>query len=339
MGSPADKHDSADAPAGLRVRTLARSDRPAWDAHVRASPQGTPFSLSSYLDAFAADYSVLVAESDGAIEAGLVLARGALGLRTNPLFVKHLGVLYAPFAGKPVSRASRERRAAAALVSALRRHASFDYTDSPDFVDWLPFHWAGFAQETRYTYRIAPEQTATWREAADSRTRNDLRRAERAGLFPLDTMPTSAMVDLAAGTYRRRGARPPFNATRLAAAVDRLRAADMAEIVALADASGAPVAAALLVTDARAAFLTITGYADAAPPGATALTIAHAIERAHARGLVFDFEGSMIAPIESFYRGFGGTLTPYFRIWRRGPLNAVKHAGYGAARRLLGYAR
>jgi phosphatidate phosphatase APP1 len=31
---------------------------------------------------------------------------------------------------------------------------------------------------------------------------------------------------------------------------------------------------------------------------------------------VFDFEGSMIEPIERFFRGFGAVQTPYFHVSR-----------------------
>jgi hypothetical protein len=32
----------------------------------------------------------------------------------------------------------------------------------------------------------------------------------------------------------------------------------------------------------------------------------------------------MIKPVESFYRGFGGMLTPYFNIWKNNLLNTAK---------------
>jgi hypothetical protein len=39
----------------------------------------------------------------------------------------------------------------------------------------------------------------------------------------------------------------------------------------------------------------------------------------HAKDLglrYFDFEGSMVPQIETYFRGFGGRLTPYYRINR-----------------------
>lgn len=321
------------------VRTLRADEGALWDDFVQASPQGTPFALSAYLDAFAVRHEVMVVEGKDGIEAGVVLARGALGLATNPLFFKHLGVLYAPFAGKPIKQRSRQRRAAAVLIPRLRLVHGFDYGFSPGFDDWVPFHWAGFAQETRYTYRIAATRHGPWLDEADVRVRNDLRRAERSGLEFVDQASIETLLSMVAGTYRRQGAPVPFNASRLGLAVERLVAEGIAETAAVADASGRIAAAALMVQDRRAVFLTMTGYADAAPAGATTLLIAGLIDRTLARDRVFDFEGSMIAPIEAFYRGFGGELTPYFRIWRPGPLHSIKRVAYRVAGRVLGYAR
>nr|HPR68216.1 methicillin resistance protein [Kiritimatiellia bacterium] len=50
------------------------------------------------------------------------------------------------------------------------------------------------------------------------------------------------------------------------------------------------------------------------------LAVWEAIRHAKEAGLeTFDFEGSVIPPIERFFRGFGGRLTPYYTVnkgWR-----------------------
>jgi hypothetical protein len=48
---------------------------------------------------------------------------------------------------------------------------------------------------------------------------------------------------------------------------------------------------------------------------AGAICLHHSITQAHLKGLkVFDFEGSSIPAIESFFRSFGGTLTPLYTV-------------------------
>lgn len=328
-----------DGKTSLNVRILNEDEAALWDRFVEESPQGTPFAVSSCLDAFSVRRAIFVAEGTTGIEAGIVLARGLGGLGSNPLFIKHLGVLYAPFAGKPTSQVSRQRRAATALMPALRSMRGFDYSFSPGFVDWLPFHWSGYAQETRYSYRIAAGRAGDWREHADSRLRNDLQRATRAGLSFECEVPLADLIELAARTYRRQGAAPPFREAKLEAALRHVIAAGFGSTACIRSPDGKVMAVALTLQDRRAAFLTITGYADDAKPGATSLLIAGLIERALAEGVDFDFEGSMIQPIEAYYRGFGGALTPYFRIWRPGVLHSAKKLTLGWARHVLGYSR
>ena len=48
--------------------------------------------------------------------------------------------------------------------------------------------------------------------------------------------------------------------------------------------------------------------------GATSLCMWEAIKLASTVTKVFDFEGSMIEPIERFFRGFGAMQKPYFAI-------------------------
>ena len=325
--------------SALGVRFLRTDEAGLWDEFVNASPQGTPFATNACLDAFAIRRTVLVAESATGIEAGIVLARGLAGTASNPLFIKHLGVLYAPFVGKPTKQVSRQRKAAAALVPALKDARGFDYSFSPGFDDWLPFYWQGYAQETRYSYRIAASQAGIWRDNADARLRNDLQRAARAGLHFEPEAPLPDLIALAMQTYRRQRAPAPFRSAKMEAVLHAISKAGVGSTACVRLPDGTVAAAALVLHDQRAAFLTITGYADKTPPGATSMLIAGSIERALAAGLDFDFEGSMINPIEAYYRGFGGTLTPYFRIWRPGALHFGKSVALGWARRIMGYAR
>ncbi|HOK80319.1 MAG TPA: GNAT family N-acetyltransferase, partial [bacterium] len=49
--------------------------------------------------------------------------------------------------------------------------------------------------------------------------------------------------------------------------------------------------------------------------GAGVLSMWEGIIYAKSLGLkYFDFEGSMVPEIEKYFRGFGGVLTPYFRV-------------------------
>jgi len=61
-------------------------------------------------------------------------------------------------------------------------------------------------------------------------------------------------------------------------------------------------------------YLMGAGDPDLRKSGASSLLVWKGIEWASAAGMPFDFEGSMVEPIERFFRAFGAVQTPYFNI-------------------------
>jgi predicted acetyltransferase len=76
-------------------------------------------------------------------------------------------------------------------------------------------------------------------------------------------------------------------------------------------------AVAYLVWDSASAYYLLSG-ADPAlrSSGAQSLLLWEAIRRARDVTSTFDFEGSMLAPVERFFRDFGGRQTPYLHVSR-----------------------
>jgi hypothetical protein len=117
------------------------------------------------------------------------------------------------------------------------------------------------------------------------------------------------------GTFARQGKRLDKNA------VDEILFgyADEGNSYAFtAHCEGRAIAACFVVHDQRTAYYLMGGYDEraghhAAGPAAMFAAIRHAREM----GLeTFDFEGSVIPPIERYFRGFGGRLTPYLTVNR-----------------------
>jgi hypothetical protein len=81
-------------------------------------------------------------------------------------------------------------------------------------------------------------------------------------------------------------------------------------------ANDKPIACTFCVYDKNSAYYLIGGYDNENKHhGAGALSMWEAIKYSKKIGLrAFDFEGSMVPQIERYFRGFGGQLTPYYRI-------------------------
>lgn len=82
---------------------------------------------------------------------------------------------------------------------------------------------------------------------------------------------------------------------------------------------GVELAGCLVLGSSRKAYYVMGGHrresGSGIHHGAGPLALHTAIAEAARRGYeVFDFEGSTIPRVESFVRGFGGALTPYFTV-------------------------
>jgi hypothetical protein len=287
-----------------------RSSSTSYDEFVAASPQGSAFCTSWWLDAVAPgrwrahelrDGERIVAAWPTAVE------RTRLGLvhRGAPL-TPYLGPLFPP--GDGARRRSRELKLVEDLLSVIGPFAHLEARCNPAFDYWTPLRWHGFQQTTNYTWRLLDLSDveavfAGFRE----NIRGHVRAAERSGTTVVD----GTLADLLE-VHRRRFARDPQAIDRIDAAASRH---DARTILIARDADGRARAAGYFVHDDR--FTTyLLAATDAEVRGAAALVLWEAIKRASVRGTAFDFEGSMLRHVESFVRSFGGVPTPYSIVWR-----------------------
>ena len=76
-----------------------------------------------------------------------------------------------------------------------------------------------------------------------------------------------------------------------------------------------PHAGVYLVSDSRSVYYLLGGSdPELRNSGATSLLMWEAIRWASEQGKQFDFEGSIVEPIERFVRSFGARQTPFFKI-------------------------
>ncbi|MDF2446260.1 MAG: family N-acetyltransferase [Moraxellaceae bacterium] len=222
--------------------------------------------------------------------------------------------------GKMATRLAHEKDLLGELVSKLPKHDYIALHLHPSRQNWLPFYWAGFAQTTRYTYVLSglQDHEALWRGFAKN-IKSDINKAEKK-LRVEKVADPARFYALNRLTFQRQGMGAPYDL----ALVERLHAAaaahDAMTFFFAVDEQGRDHAGLCLVHDHRTAYYLMGGAdPELRNSGASSLLMWSAIREAGARGLeVFDFEGSMIEPIERFFRGFGAEQQPYHRITRAG---------------------
>jgi hypothetical protein len=296
---------------------------------IRSPHTNSIFQQSFWLDAVAPGaWDVVEIEAGGQVKARLpyVISRSRLGMTilSMPRLTQTLGPWLAPAEGKYAAQLARHKELMSALFAQLPAHDLFSQNFHHSITNWLPLHWQGFNQTTRYTYVIdgLSDVEKVWARF-EAEARRDIRRA-REHLVVRSDPDIEHFLDLNDLTFKRQGKKLPYSrelVRRLdtACAERGLRRMFFAE-----DSEGRTHAAVYIVWDQDSAYY-LMGAADPElrNSGATSLLLWEAIQFAATVTRSFDFEGSMIESIERFFRAFGAKQVPYFHISRMSPRMAV----------------
>jgi hypothetical protein len=297
-----------------------------WDDFVDISPQGSIYSKSYYLDAIGLPYKVGVLLKGEKIQGGIVLIKNEIRMYSNPMFVRYLGVLLRPTEGSYANKISTKMNIIDKLVSNLSGYKSFDYTFHPSFSNWLPFYWAGYKQETRYTYQIRNlENVNEIYNNVQSKVRKNMRKAERGNIYIKQDIRLEDFFNINKLSFERQGGKIPYSFSFLQRFYEKLHSYEMIKLFGALDANGRYHAVCGVIYDKKSCNFILNGYdPNIENCEANTLLVMETIKFAAKVSKVFDFEGSMIKPIEKFYRGFGAILTPYYNIWKGNLRNNIK---------------
>lgn len=280
------------------------------------------FSQPWWLDAAVGDigWDVALVEEDGEIHAALPYVkrrRFGMVLLTQPTLTPSLGPWIRQTQGKNSEKNSNEKRLTQSLIQALPRFDKFNQRFNCNITNWLPFYWAGFSQTTRYTY-ILPDVTNhdhLWKGLREN-IRGDIRKASRR--FEVSVRSDLSILDFIAinkKTFDRQGIRVPYSDDYILRLDSICEKRQCRKFFIASDASGNHHAGVYIVWDRNCAYYIMGGSdRNLRMSGAMSLCLWEAIKFTSTVAQGFDFEGSMIEPIERFFRAFGAEQKPYFAI-------------------------
>lgn len=309
----------------MNIRALDTSELPVYDE--LAHRHGTLFNRSDWLALFGPKMRPFgIFDEGGKMVGGLSLyqeRRWGLKILRRAPFTPTCGPFLAVKSQNPVAVLEERRKALEGMVDLLEREnpAICMLPLARDVQDALPFFWRGYKVVPLYTYLLDLSLPLDQiRKNMSPDRRNDISKAARDGLVVRPEPDLAVVRDLVLATFGRQ---QKF--------VDRaclegilFRYANPSNSFAfVACRAERPIATCFVIHDTQTAYYLLGGYRmEGRHHGAGALTVSGAIQHAQELGLrTFDFEGSVIPPIERFFRGFGGRLTPYFtanKAW--GPL-------------------
>jgi len=235
----------------------------------------------------------------------------------QPQLTQHLGPWIRPSKAKYSKALGQEKDLLQSLVDELPAFITFHQSWHFSLTNWLPLYWKGFSQTTKYTYRI-PDLTNLDVVLSDTlaNIKTDIKKANnKYELTVHDDLPFSEFFELNKLTFSRQSKEVPYKESFVENLITCAVKKEQAKWFIAQDNSGKNHAGVLIVWDENSAYYLMGGGdPELRNSGATSLCMWEAIKFSSTVTKGFDFEGSMIEPVERFFRSFGGIQTPYFSI-------------------------
>jgi len=193
-------------------------------------------------------------------------------------------------------------------------HQKYHYS----FTNWLPFYWRGYRQTTRYSYVIEDlSDTELIFSSFRSNIRREIRKAEKQ-LLVKESEDLEIFYRLVQSTFRRQEKEASFSFDLLQRIDLEASRRSCRKIFFAEDENKCLHAGIYILWDQNSAYYLIGGSdPNLRTSGASSLLMWTAIRFSALVTHTFDFEGSMLEPIERFFRAFGAVQKPYFSIYKR----------------------
>lgn len=277
------------------------------------------FSKDWWLDSVAGDaWDVVLVEKGDGIHASLPYIKSirfGLTILGMPKLTQNLGPWIKPHESSSSKLLAREKELMQYLIDGLPKYHYFNQNWHYSIKNWLPFYWNGFAQTTRYTYVIndLTDLEKVFSEF-DHAKRKNIKKAEKVVDVVFDISP-EVFYENHKMTLAKQGSEIVYPYELFKKIHDSAYENNSGRTIAAYDKDGNLHCALFVIWDEMSAYdLISTIDPKYRNIGAASLLIKEIIAYVSTFVNKFDFEGSMIEPVERSFRQFGAVQTPYFSI-------------------------
>ena len=292
-----------------------------WDAFVEASPQGMIYSCYDYISTLEPEWHAVIVRSNDIIHAVMPFTlkkKAGITYSTQPVFTQYWGIMFRRAEANTAKSFEQKRQWVKLIIKALPPDIRlFNYNFSPAFDYPLPFFWNGFTVSPRYSNHIDLDRSIDdlWSNISE-KARGHIRKVEKDGV----TVRIGHEIDEVVRIFRKAKEQKIKNMTdsnykAIRDIAHHYAQKDMCYTIIANDAAGKPIAGTIYFKfrDTTIHFLGSTDP-EYKGRGAMSLIIWKALQNARDNSKTFDFEGSMIEPVEQFFLSFGSTPVPYLSI-------------------------
>lgn len=280
------------------------------------------FSQAWWLDATAGEsnWDVAIVEKGGEVFASMPYiskTRRGFTMLGQPALTQTLGPWLRDSDAKYAKKLSQQKELMAGLISQLPAFHHYAQSWNYQNNNWLPFFWSNFKQTTRYTYVLhdLSDEKAIW-SGIQQNIRTEIRKAsDRFNVRVRDDLSVDDFLSLNRLVFERQGMKLPYSENYVKKIDQACISKNARKIFIAEDEQGRRHAGIYLIWDENSAYYLMGGGdPELRNSGATSLCMWEAIKFAATVTKRFDFEGSMLEPVERFFRAFGAVQTPYFTV-------------------------
>lgn len=280
------------------------------------------FSNAWWLDATCGEdgWDVALVQKGDEIHAALPFRKRKImgfDVVSQPALTPALGPWLRCTGAKLANDLSRQKELMTALIDQLPAYDHYQQNWNPAVTNWLPFYWKGFRQTTKYTYVLESlaDETTLWGQMRENVRREIRKSSSRFGLSVEVDPPLDDFLALNQLTFSRQFLTRPYSDDYVRRIDDACVRRGCRRILVARDPNGQVHAGVYIVWNESSAYY-LMGGADPKlrSSGAMSLCMWEAIKFSKQVTEKFDFEGSMIEPIERFFRAFGAVQKPYFHV-------------------------
>lgn len=281
------------------------------------------FSKAFWLDAVCGkdNWDVCVVEKGGHIFATLPFySRKKYGKKIlcQPSLTQTLGPWIKPSTGQYTKQLTHQKELIGKLISELPEYDAFSQNVFHENTNWLPFYWNGFKQTSRVTYRLKDLscEEVLWTNLQNN-IKREIKKSAKVGVTLKPEPTIEEFIELNRKVFERQGKELPYKENLVKSIYETCSERACIKLLVAVDESGQNHAGALIVWDEQSAYY-IMGGGDPSlrNSGATSLCLWEAIKFSSKVTKSFDFEGSMLEPVEKFFRAFGAEQVQYHSIYK-----------------------
>lgn len=218
---------------------------------------------------------------------------------------------------KQASKLSFEKEVMNELIEQLPEVDYFMQRFHYSISNWLPFYWRGYKQSTQYTYVLNDiKNHDDIFSNLRSNIRTDIKKATKI-VEIISNDDIENFYDINKLTFQRQDTTIPYTFEFISTLHKEIKNKNQGKIYFAIDKEENIHAVIYVVWDKKSAYYMWGGgnpkYRNS---GATSLLLWEAIKDSSIFVDKFDFEGSMIEPVERFVRSFGAEQVPYNKIYK-----------------------